>query len=250
MGMCHRQGDGEDGATAIPIADGDRTAVHLYIGRHEVQSHATASGVVVVLTLEEPFKDMLLVGITDTSASITDGEYQLFRFLVRLEAYLDTAGRGRELISVGEEIRDDFLHLVTVIVHRDLFRGTVEGEGDGLVGEFGEVAADVTDGFHDIALMGMEHLFIIHESTDIEHLVDEVQQSHAITVHEAQLLHHGGIRLLLQQGGEGREDQRQRGPQLMAEVREEFELRLLEFLFFLEVEALELFLAPAAQISI
>ena len=142
----------------------------------------------------------------------------------------DCSAGFREFQGVGNQVVDDLLHHVAVEFHHRIRRLVFQREGDlPFLGRRLESVQQVLRKFPDAAQAELEFFSPHLHFPEIQQMVHQVQQGLRVPVHRFQPAVFPGPFLFLHQALERKDDQAERRPELVGNVREETELHLVQF---------------------
>jgi len=163
--------------------------------------------------------------------------YQLQRVTVLSDSDSHILSAGGELQCVGDQVKDDFFHFVSVSPYLFTFRKVINCKPDPLIlCRLAEVSAYALNKRSERELLYSQlHLPVLY-FPEVKYLVYEPQHSLGIVLHEGQLISYLGLEpVVLQDVGYRRGDECERGTELVRNIREELQLQVGDDLFNLHL---------------
>ena len=219
----------------------------------QVESDARSRVVVLAAggTLVESLEDGLeFVGI-DALAAVLDVDAHMMGRVGQCDG--DLSASGGKLEGVGQHVHEHLVEVVTVYPYRQLFVGMFEAEMDVLgfrllLEEFVLVA----DEAHHVGLAHVHHHLSLVDLSEVHHLVDEMEDAFRVLAHHVVDTLPVGVLVFLDEAEQGSEDESERRAYLMADVHEEFQLRLAHLLgvdVFLQQQAVFLLALAVLEVE-
>lgn len=211
--------------------DGDRSLQELgeLLDESETEPGAALRSCACSAELLEPLEENRLLLDRDPWARIGDLELEIFA-LSRAEPNGDPPGLGGELERVSDQVENDLFDQLRIEEDRTLARIDLEREADALCGRRG---AEVIDSLReepcevDGAPVGFQLAGL--RLAEVEKIVHENEEASGIPMHALEIFEEVRGQLRSREYGlERTEDQGQRRPELVADVREEIGLELVD----------------------
>ena len=184
FGLFIRQPHGERGALAFLAFHGDLAVLDFDQFLHERQSDADALIFALGRTvgLPEAVEDERQIFLGDAHAGVAHNQNEFFTLLFGAQGHVPAG--GRELERVEHEVQHDFLQLVAIGQHRAQRRIHKRFELDALVvGHLPRRAGEAFGEFRDFERLMLDFHAAGFEADEVEQIVDEFEQPHAIGVH-------------------------------------------------------------------
>ena len=227
----HGNLDPEGAATPQFRVNTDLPTVHFCILFDQTQSDTGALRRRVAGTLIETLEDMFPIRFGDPHAGV--GNLQTHPFRIGLRQPHDNApALGRKLHGIRQQVVHDLVHLRRIKSHVGAGHAVVEGQVQLLLaGHVPERIDQPLDKLHDVALREVEPFAVHFKFAEIQQVIHQRQKLRSMAVDGQQLRpERGRIVRTANDAFERQENQRQRGPQFVGDVREEAEFHLVHLL--------------------
>ena len=151
----------------------------------------------------------------------------VFRYLLQRDPYLSV--RGGEFEGIGKQVVEHLIHLVGIVIHEKTFHFRLEGKFYlTACRQVGELPDSLFQKKDHIVHLQPETLALHFQFTEIEQLVYQIEQAARIIVNRFQLLFQLRFARIVDECPQRRKNQGEGSAELMADVREEAELHLVE----------------------
>src|SRR5690606_29187966 len=221
--LRQRQPQGERAPEAGRALDLERTAVERRELAREREADPGTEAVGGGGGLVEAVEDAFEVAGRDAGAGVADADDRVRAVLLQPE--MDLAALRGEPERVGEEVADDLLDDLRVAGEHER-RGRAHVERDALrLGEAGEGTGERAEERGEVLALRAERPLARVKPGEVEELVDEAEEAVGLGPHPDE---EGALALrpgLLDEPVDRPEDEGQRRPELVGEVREEARLR-------------------------
>ena len=199
----------------------------------------------ILLRAIESLEHMRLVFLRNAAARIF--HYDMGASSAIQDAFLQTnthtAPCLRKLEGIGEKIGQYLAHLILVEIHKQSLGLVFERQADVLLlSQRHELHRGILDKLIQISTRQVQSFSIHLHLAEVEKLVYQLQQVARIPAYIVQLMAGLAIRGTLQDASYRRDDEREQGAELVADIGEEAILHLLQLLILLILHALAVLL--------
>ena len=181
--------------------------------------------------LIETFEDMFLIHLTNSYSSISNLDLQHIRSSCHmLYHHRPPSSFGSKLKGIGKQIHDNLSHLVSIKSHRECIYPREKRELNMFLIRHQQERVANTMHIRDNISFRQRQLMSAHlPFTEIEQLIDQVQQPLRIAIHQLQTCTLQFIGCFFQHTLQRRNNQCKWCTQFMADVREETEFHIIDF---------------------